>query len=535
MTLDRSQHRYHQAKLTAFSGGLERALVSGLSMARLTLLVWTLSRADYGIYVAVYSVVGTASLLDFGLHYGVITAVAQSAGRDDRKTIDAIVSTAFSIYFAISVIALCLLCPLLWYGPLEWLLGLTPTQAHTARMISVMALGALLLAMPFRVLQAALTGLQKGYLASAIRSASAIAGMGALVLAVNIWRGNVTAIVAAMAGSDLVFAVLALVWVNSCGWMGSRLSLSSWSVRLIRPLMSTSITFLLTNVANLLRRTFAVLIISHTLGPEAVPAFSIPLAVFVVGLSLCDLVAGSLWPAFGEAATRGDWDWVGRAYKAAMVASLAIALFLGLLGAALGGEVLRIWLPKAGNPSFAVMAAFSVWLVSQSGAGVGAWLLNGIGRNPIVLAVVAIEGTVTAALMILVTQTGGGVPGIAWAMCATGLLGCIAINGFAVPWATQKRVCLDWGQVCRLAGVTGLCGGAAWLGEFLMGALPPLLHVLASSAAIGVVFALLVWSLGLTPDNRARVNAWLARRIGGFAWARHQDSSQCDAAQPPAS
>src|SRR6478672_11065377 len=109
MTNVRAQERSRLVRLAIFFGSGERIVGAFAGAARVSLLVWALGARDYGLYVLVLGVVATANLLDFGVHYGVLTSISLASGRDDTPEIRRIASTGMGIYSALSGAALLVL------------------------------------------------------------------------------------------------------------------------------------------------------------------------------------------------------------------------------------------------------------------------------------------------------------------------------------------------------------------------------------------------------------------------------------------
>ncbi len=93
-------------------GGVERVVASVTGAVRVSLFAWALGPRDYGLYLVILGFVAAANLLDFGVHFGALSAIASASGRDDRAEIARITSTAFFVYLRITVRAALLLTPL---------------------------------------------------------------------------------------------------------------------------------------------------------------------------------------------------------------------------------------------------------------------------------------------------------------------------------------------------------------------------------------------------------------------------------------
>ena len=498
---DHSRERFRLARLAVAAGAMERALGAVFGAARVALLAWGLSTRDYGLYVAVLGIVATTGLLDFGLSFGLLNAVAKARGRDDDAEVSAIVSTAFLIYSLIAAVALLLFVPFALAAPMRQLLHVDPDQVGLARAIAAIGFGEALLVMPLRVFPSTFTGRQEQHVGSLFRVATGFAQFVAMAVALFVWRGKLLPAVALPAAVDLATALI------FAGWARRRrvvVVLRAAKREYVRPLFGSGLVFFVSNVANLLRRSFPAIIISNALGPGAVPAFSVPFAMFTIGLSVSELIAGSLWPAYGEAAARGDWPWIRRAFRIGTSAAMLAATGIALLGASGGAEVMSIWAPKIAVPPREVFAILAVWLVTQASSSTAGTLLSGLNRNWLYMWSNLFEGVATLGLGLWFVRT-SGITGVAAAMVIGGVVSALALNVYVTPRATDRNVRIDGMEYGKLllsavpAAVVGLAlrsTGRTW---------PAFARMLTVATGVGLVYTLAAWMLVLTPSARERV------------------------------
>lgn len=507
----RAPERYRLARLAVVLGGVDSVVNALASVARIALLLAGLGRRQYGIYVAILGLVATANLLDFGLHYGVINAVSRARGKDDLGSLRRTMATAFVTYLLISAAACLLFIPAVALAPLGWILSIEPGEVALARWVAVLGIGRLLVIMPLKVFPAGLQGFQEQYVFSVFRSVTSIAQLAALAVALLVFDGGLLAVVGVLFASDI------LLWAAFALWTSRNRPLLALDLRAASraaapALIASGLTFLVINLANMLKITFGSAIVSHSLGPDAVPAFAVPFALFNMGFMLCWMMASSFWPAYGEAAARGDWDWIRQAFRLGTKAALGTAALLSVLGALFGDLVIRVWTPKAGLPSLALLLSLALWLVAQSIVGAGVSLLNGLGHSRIVMKACLLEGALAFVASVLLVGPFGR-EGVGSAMAAAGLGAGVFLLFAAVPTSTDGRVPAPFSVIGRVAvcaaaafGVGSILrrwvGGDGWLG----------LVSLAGPTALAYLAA--AWWLVLSPGERQRVLSWIFARLG---------------------
>jgi O-antigen/teichoic acid export membrane protein len=79
------------------------------------------------------------------------------------------------------------------------------------------------------------------------------------------------------------------------------------------------------------------------------------------------LALDAAWPAYTEAAARGDGEWVRRTHFRLVRRSLLGAVLFGLLLVAAGQPLIRAWAGASVVPSRALLGAMALLVVVQSG------------------------------------------------------------------------------------------------------------------------------------------------------------------------
>ena len=125
----------------------------------------------------------------------------------------------------------------------------------------------------------------------------------------------------------------------------------SW--RCARELLGSGSGFSLLQVAGAVVFSFDNLVVSHYLGAEHVTPYSVTWRL--AGLAALAAVAQgllfpALWPAYAEAYAKGDYVWMRSAFRATMLATLAVNVSFALLLVAEGKPLIQRWAGAAAVP-----------------------------------------------------------------------------------------------------------------------------------------------------------------------------------------
>jgi O-antigen/teichoic acid export membrane protein len=122
------------------------------------------------------------------------------------------------------------------------------------------------------------------------------------------------------------------------------------------------------------------LIIAHYLGAAAVTPYSVTWRLFTYTMIFQLLAGPSYWPAYAEAFTRGDRDWVRRSFRMNLKITIISSLLLGLPLVVFGRWIIERWAGAAAVPSSALLVWMGIWSVIYGAMNSQSCLLASSGR-----------------------------------------------------------------------------------------------------------------------------------------------------------
>ena len=162
------------------------------------------------------------------------------------------------------------------------------------------------------------------------------------------------------------------------------------------------------------------LIASHILGVASVTQLSIAQRGFIVGPMLAGMLMGPLWPAYGEAMTRGDKRWIAVALRRSVATSCAVSTAISATLLAFSGPIFHRWVGAAHVPAPSLCIPLALSGIVGSATGAGAILLLGTGmiweQLPFAIAAMLL-GILTKVFLCRAF----GLNGLAWATVLVGL------------------------------------------------------------------------------------------------------------------
>jgi O-antigen/teichoic acid export membrane protein len=406
----RRLERYRRVALSAFSSGFARFASVVAALVVIPLSVRYLGSSRYGLYATITAMGGLVGFADLGIGNGLVSMIAEAHGRDDRRAAARATSTAFFFLLGLALVlgvAFVAVYPFVPWPSLFNIGGRGATEAGAASAAFVLGV---LLALPLGIVQRAEIGLQESFVASlwqAVGSMLGLAGVVAAIVAGASLPVLVLAValapIAALAGNGLD------LFLRRRRWLTPRLRDVDWHTGIT--LLRIGVLFFVLQIAMAVAFESDAIVLAQIRGPDAVTVYSVTLRVFLLLPALLSFALTPLWPAYGEAISRGDISWVTTTFRHSIRLCLAVSLPAAALLLVVARPAIQLW---AGvTAPYSLLAAAAVWTVLLSLSGALSMFLNGarVIRIQIVLALMMMASNL--ALSIELTRR-IGISGVVW-------------------------------------------------------------------------------------------------------------------------
>jgi O-antigen/teichoic acid export membrane protein len=395
----RANERYRRILLTSGTSVLSRAAGSLVSLLVMPVVLAYLGKEQFGLWAAITSTVAWIGLFDFGLANGLVNAISEANGRDDRAAAREYVSTAMAMLLG-STLVLAVLAAA-GVGAVSWdsLLGAQGKVPGPVVTRSVAAALAIVIAgLPLSIVHQVYVGYQRSYVSSAFDFVGHVLVIAGAVAVVRL-GGSLPALVLAFGGATLVASLANLAWLLAREMPWLRPGLAAVSRRALRRLTATSVPLFLFQLGALLVNQSQNLVLARRAGLGTVAEYSLLWRLYVVVMSVILMSTSSFIPSFREAVERGDAAWARRTFGHFLRLRMVLAGGACLAFLVVGNLVLRIWLRRADIQfDWAVWTALcvtclaSVWVTSYVD------MLNVMDQIWPQLWLVLVNGAITVAL-----------------------------------------------------------------------------------------------------------------------------------------
>ena len=409
----RSAERYRRIAWSTLLGVIARAVSLATWFITVPLVIGYLGSERYGMWITMGSLVAAFGPLDLGVGLGLLMAVSDANGRDDRVAARRAISTAAAVLMliaAVSAIAFALVYPAIPWAHLFNVAS--PAAVTEAGPASAAFFAAFALGLPLGIVGQVQLAYQSGYISSAWAIVGNLGSLVALLLVIYL-RDSMLTLVVALTGGGLVAAVLNgwFLFRRQRPWLMPRRRDVDFSTA--RSLLRTGALFLVLQVAGLAAFGLDNLVIAQILGASMVQEYAVPARLFMLAPSLLSFALAPLWPAYRESLARGDAAWVRSAARRSVALAAIVNIPSSLLLVVVAPWLLQVWVGSAVHPAAVLLVGLGVWAILNTLNGPFAALLNGANVVGFQAACAVIMAIANVAISILLVQR-IGVAGAVW-------------------------------------------------------------------------------------------------------------------------
>lgn len=284
---------------------------------------------------------------------------------------------------------------------------------------------------PGGIVQRAQMGLQMGFVANIWQAAGSILGLGAVLLVIHFEMG-LPWLVGALAGMPVI--VTFLNGILFFGYIKSELKPKFFFVcrSAMKKIAHTGLLFLVLQVVVSVAFASDNVVIARLLGAGAVAQYAVPEKMFSVIPMILAMVLMPLWPAYGEAISRGDGQWIRKTLTKSLKLAIIFSLPLASIIVIFGPAILSAWVGYEVVPPFMLLLGLGIWKVCEACGSVVAMFLNGANVVRFQVIVSILFGVIAITLKILLVGK-IGIAGTAWATVIAYFIFVLLPYFFLVP------------------------------------------------------------------------------------------------------
>ena len=409
----RSNERIRRASLSAATSAAAKGIALVTTAISVPLTLGYLGSDRFGVWMTLSALIALLGFADLGIGNSLLNGVARALGREDWTLIRANISSGIVMLIAVAVGFGLLFATV--YGFIPWgrLFGVaSPAALNEAGPAAAVLIVCFLVGIPAGAFQQVRVGLQQGYINSIFVGAGNIGGLALVIWAIQM-RLGLPWLVLAMAGAP-VLATLAngFALVVRSPWL--RPTLHAVDFVVVRSLFRTGLSFLVLELAFAVAWTSNSVIIAAMLGPSAVAEYAVVSKLFMIPTFLVSFAIGPLWPAYREALSHDDVEWVRRVFGRSIRLSVLVAGSVSATLMVIGLPVITVWVGTSSvHPSLGLVTAMGIWTILNTLGYAVSVLLNGVQAMRFQVVTASLMATASVLLSIALTSR-IGIAGVVW-------------------------------------------------------------------------------------------------------------------------
>jgi O-antigen/teichoic acid export membrane protein len=409
---DRAKERYRRAALTGITSAATRAVQVGTSLITVPLTIHYLGKERFGLWMTISSVLAIMRFADFGVGNGVLNAVSKADGAGDLAAIRSAVSSGFCLLGGVALLLFSIFMSIYhfvrWDSIFKVHSSIARAEAGPALLVFVACFA---LSLPLDIVQRVQLGLQQGFNTNLWQLGGAVLGLAGVLVGIH-FRVSLQLLLLALAGAPVLAALL-----NGIVFFGflrrdlrpRRRSVSKSAAYQIAHLGSL---FFVLQAAGAIAFSADNFILARIFGAAAVPDYAIPQRMFALVSTMVAMFALPLWPAYGEASSRGDMEWVRKTVKHSLLVVLLISSGGVILLLLFARKLILLWAGPSIHSSTPLLLGLAVWTVMDCCGTVLGMFLNGLGfmRFQAIMASAFAAGCITLKIILAMHYGEAGVP-----------------------------------------------------------------------------------------------------------------------------
>lgn len=349
--IGRSHERYRLIALSGSSSLLSKFIIAFISLISVPLTINYLGKEAFGLWMVVSSLVVWLQLTDFGIGNGLVNALAEANGRNDKTAACSYFSTTF---YSISGITLILAVPVViiaLFVPWDKAININNIAlAQDAKYcFSVLSLF-FFINMPLSIANKALFAYQKAYLVNMTQIIASLCSLLFLITAISMKLSLIWLVSLVSLGILLGNIASWILLFRNMPWL--RLQVKMSSRHAFHRVARTSVPLFLFQIGALLLNQTANIILAHLAGLKIVADYNILLKIYTVVYSIGISFSSPFYPAIREAFEKKEARWVSNAVKRVTALRLAILILPAVLLVFIGNQLIAFWIRQPLSENF---------------------------------------------------------------------------------------------------------------------------------------------------------------------------------------
>jgi O-antigen/teichoic acid export membrane protein len=347
------------------------------NIVSLPLLAKYLGQERFGVWLVASSFLTWSSIADLGLANTLKNNLAEADGHDDvQRAIQAITSTIF----AICGLTVILLAALLVANPFIPWMGIFNVQQDFAEISAFGLVCSLLFVarIPLAIPNQVYSGYQEGYYYQVISGVTSLLALVMLGLATKL-GGDLSALAWAFFGTLMAADILAGLHLFGRHRPELFPHWENFDLATAFKIIRSGLQIWVAQISAIAVFQTDLIIVTQLFGASEAAIYGVALRLFTIISFLQGAFLNPLWPAYTEAAARGDRAWIMTTFRRSIVIGLALSMAVGGVLVIVLPYLVKMWINQNAQVDPLLLAGMLSTAVLITVSSAIAILANGLG------------------------------------------------------------------------------------------------------------------------------------------------------------
>lgn len=333
----------------------------------------------YGVWLTVASVMTWLHFLDLGFTQGLKNRLTEALAHEDYERGKTLVSTTYLMLLLI-FIPVCFILELL-IPLVDWahLLNVNPIYSKDVTNVMHVVIAIACLQMIVNVIVSVIAAFQKVALSNSFSVIGNILALGIILILRETCPPSLIALALTLAAMPTLVTLIASFICFSGRFKAVSPNWKFVNFSHVKDLFSLGYKFFIINIQVLVLYWSTNILISHVSSPIEVTRYNIAHQLLSVAMMAYTIITSPLWPAYTDAYTRGDYDWMKKT-RSKMERLLLLSIMGCLLLVLLSQPIYSIWIGDKVSIPFIMTFLVALYVSAYCWMNLNGTLVVGMGK-----------------------------------------------------------------------------------------------------------------------------------------------------------
>lgn len=398
---------------TIMSAGMKVAALA-CSLVMVPITIDYLNAENYGIWMAMTSILYWFAFFDVGLGNGMRNYLAESLSLGDYEKARSYFSTAMFLLSGLAIVIACIVVPLVYLFDLNDLFNAHNIDGRFLANVLSVAIIITLVQFVVKNIGMVYIAMQKYAVNDLIIFLGSILSVIVVYILTKTTEPNLMYVIVAFTGLPVLMFIFASIPLLK-QYPQLIPSFDSIDTHTAGRIVSKGLGFFVIQITScLVIFGSANVFISHYCGPEQVTVYNVSYKLFNVLIIGYTILISPLWNAYTDAFTKGDYAWIRKIYRRSML-MWVITVAGGFVGLLCSNWFFHIWLGDSVTIPFEVSLCIFLYVSLFNFNNCVTYLINGLNKIRVQI-ITSIIATLIFLTIVYIVKGSLGIVGISIAM-----------------------------------------------------------------------------------------------------------------------